>query len=444
MLTFLLSFILQTQLLVNFLPGGVEKSLKDHVNYITADSLMGRAPGSNGELSVAKYIHNQLENAGITILSPRVGEDFYINDTINGNKTLLHTRNVIGIVEGYDKNLKGEYVVIGAHIDNNGINRLNVNGREVLQIFPGADGNASGVAVLIEIAKQIQQQKFLFRRSIIFAFFGAGEASCAGSWYFLNRSFKETDKIVMMLNLNNVGKSGGENGFQVFTGIYNIVLNAIVKDLADRPATIIPRLSSIDFEASDHRMFYQKEIPIALFTTGHNPDIHTVKDTPDKLDYNQMVGIAEFAMAFVQNIANRENKVSGNTASKNKKAGIIGQIYNQYETDSPATFFNGNEMQFLTRWVYKYLKYPDAAIRDGIRGRVVVDFTIDEEGKLTDAVIAKGLSEEIDNEVLKVVNASPKWKAAKLNGSKVKVKISLPVDFKLSSRENRGTFKIKR
>jgi TonB family protein len=444
MLTFLLSLILQTQLLVNFLPGGVEKSLRNHVNYITADSLMGRAPGSAGELAVAKYIHSQLEVAGVTILSPHVGEDFYINDTINGKKTMLHTRNVIGVVEGFDSSMKNEYVVIGAHIDNNGINRLNVNGKEVLQIFPGADGNASGVAVLIELAKQIQQQKFLFRRSIIFAFFGAGEESCAGSWYFLNRSFKESDKIVMMLNLNNVGRSGGENGFQIFTGIHNMVLNAIIKDLADRPATIIPILSSVDYEPSDHRMFYQNEIPIALFTTGRNHDLHTVRDTPDKLDYNQMVGITEFAMAFVQNIANRDNRVSGNTSLKGKKIGAAGTIYNQYETDLPATFFNGNEMQFLTRWVYKYLKYPDSAVRDGIRGRVVVDFTINEDGNLTDAVITKGLSEEIDAEVLKVINASPKWKAAKLNGSKVKVKISIPVDFKLASRENRGTFKIKR
>lgn len=444
MLTFLFTLILQTQLLVNFLPDGVEQSLRNHVNFITADSLMGRAPGSKGELAVAGYVKKQLESANITLLSPHVGDDFYINDSINGKKRSLHTRNVIGIVEGYDSNLKNEYIVIGAHIDNIGVNKLSVNGKESLQIFPGADGNASGAAMLIELAKQINQQKFLFRRSIIFAFFGAGEEGCAGSWYFLNRSFKDSDKIVMMVNLDNVGRSGGDNKFQIFTGIYNLVLNAIVKDLSGRPASLIPVLSSTDYETSDHRMFYQKGIPVALFTTGWNRDLHTTRDTPDKLDYGQMVGISEFAMAFVQNIANRDNKVSGNgTANKNSADGSV-HIYNQYETDSPATFFHGNEMQFLNRWVYKYIKYPDKAIRDGISGRVIVDFTINEEGNLVDAVIAKGVSEEIDNEVLKVVNASPKWKAAQLGGTKVKVKISLPVDFRLSSRENRGTFKIKR
>jgi Predicted aminopeptidases len=261
MLTFLLSLFLQTQLLVNFNPDGVENSLKEHVKFITADSLMGRSAGTRGEKIVADYIYKELENAGVTMLSPKGGDDFFINDTIDGKFTSVHTRNIVGIVEGYDPKLKNEYVLIGAHIDNQGINRITINGEPANQIFPGADANASGVALLIELAKQIQNQKFLFKRSVIFAFFGAGEESCAGSWYFLNRSFKESGNIVMMINLNMLGRNGGDNKFQAFTGINNLIINAIIKDLSNRPATISPLLSPTDYLSSDHRMFYQKIFP---------------------------------------------------------------------------------------------------------------------------------------------------------------------------------------
>ena len=97
-------------------------------------------------------------------------------------------------------------MVIGAHIDHLGINKVTVNGQEKVQIYSGADDNASGVASLIEIAKQVQQNKFMFRRSVIFAFFGAEEVGMAGSWYFLNRSFNNVDQIDHHHNLVHIIK----------------------------------------------------------------------------------------------------------------------------------------------------------------------------------------------------------------------------------------------
>lgn len=432
MLTFLLSLFLQTQLLVNFNPDGVENSLKEHVKFITADSLMGRSAGTRGEKIVADYIYKELENAGVTMLSPKGGDDFFINDTIDGKFTSVHTRNIVGIVEGYDPKLKNEYVLIGAHIDNQGINRITINGEPANQIFPGADANASGVALLIELAKQIQNQKFLFKRSVIFAFFGAGEESCAGSWYFLNRSFKESGNIVMMINLNMLGRNGGDNKFQAFTGINNLIINAIIKDLSNRPATISPLLSPTDYLSSDHRMFYQKNIPITLFTTGMHRDYNTTKDTWDKLDYAQMVDIAEFVMAFAQNISERD------------KNNVEGKLYSQYEVDKPAEFIHGDERQFLNKWVYKYIKYPDSALKNGIQGRVIVNFVIEKDGSVSNISIAKGLSDDIDDEVTKVVSSSPKWRAAQYGGEKVRVKISLPIDFKVSNSGSRNRIRIKK
>lgn len=422
---------------------GLEKDLAKHVNYITADSLMGRVVGSVGELKVANYIYDQLESAGVVMLTPRDGEDFHIAGTIAqgvANKDTISSRNIIGLVPGYDKELNKEYIVIGAHIDHLGINRVTVDGKEQIQIYGGADDNASGVAALIELAREISNNRFLFRRSVLFAFFGAEEIGMAGSWYFLNRSFKEVENIVMMINLDMIGRSSGDNRFQIFTGLRNLELNTIVHNLKQRQASIQPELSYTDYFPSDHRLFAEKEIPIALFTTGVHRDYHTPKDTPDKLDYTQIEQIAEFAFALAENIANRPARLP---VGVEMHKGITEEdtYYTQRDVDKRAEFLHGDENQFLTKWVYPYIKYPESAIAAGEVGRVYVEFIVEKDGKVTNVVVTKGVSNALDEEVVKVVSASPKWKPAKLRGENVRVKTSVAVDFKLSKN---GEFGIKK
>ena len=422
---------------------GLEKDLERHVRFIAADSLLGRAAGSEGELKVANYIYDRLQEAGVVMLTPRDGEDFYIAGSASEGvpfRDTIHSRNIIGLVPGYDKELNKEYVVIGAHMDHLGVNRITFDGKEHLQIYSGADDNASGVAALIELAREVANNRFLFRRSVIFAFFGAEELGMAGSWYFLNRSFQEAPNIVMMINLDMIGRSDGENRFQVFTGIRNLELNTIVNNLKMRPATIQPQLSSSDYFPSDHRIFYEKDIPIALFTTGVHRDYHTPKDRPERLDYTQMEQIAEFAFALANNIANREKRLPAGISSQ-EGATEEESYYTQNDVDKRAQFLHGDEIQFLKKWVYPYIKYPDSAIKAGDVGRVYVEFIIEKDGRVTNVVVTKGVSDELDDEVVKVVSASPKWKPAKLRGQDVRVKTSVAVDFKLSKN---GEFGLKK
>ncbi len=421
---------------------GLEKDLQRHVRFITADSLMGRAAGSKGELAVANYIYDRLEEAGVVMLTPRDGEDFYIAGSQEGMpfRDTIHSRNIIGVVPGYDKLLNKEYVVIGAHFDHLGVNRITIDGKEHLQIYGGADDNASGVAALIELAREVANNRFLFRRSVIFAFFGAEEVGMAGSWYFLNRSFKEVQNIVMMINLDMIGRSDGENHFQVFTGIRNLELTTLVNNLKLRPASIQPQLSNSDYFPSDHRNFYEKDIPIALFTTGVHRDYHTPKDLPQRLDYIQMEQIAEFAFAMANNIANREERIGAGISSQQGET-EEDSYYSQNDVDKRAQFLHGDEIQFLKKWVYPYLKYPDSAIRAGEVGRVYVEFIVEKDGSVSNVVVTKGVSDELDDEVVKVVSASPKWKPAKLHGQNVRVKTSVAVDFKLSKN---GEFGLKK
>lgn len=430
--------------LVPFIANGqqydpIEESLRKNVEYLADSARLGRGAGTQQELEVAHYLYEQLQKAGVDMLSPYDGEDFYI--AVKGDT--VHSRNMIGIVEGYDPKLRDEYVVVGAHFDHLGTSVLKRDGVDQQQIYYGADDNASGVATLIEVAKQVAAQNFMFRRSVIFALFGAEELGMVGSWYFLNRSFGEVENIVAMINLDMVGRSGRENKIQAYTADANVELMEIMNTLSGRALSISPKYTPTDYFPSDHRLFYEKGIPVTLFTSGVHRDYHTVRDTPDKLDYNQMERLSEYVFAMSQVIANKDDRIRAASQNWVENGGKAGKetVYTQNTVDRKATFLHGDEAQFLNRWVYEYIKYPESAIRNGIEGRVIVEFVVDSKGKVGEIEIVKGVNEEIDAQVKKVILASPKWKPAQIKGREVSVRISVPVEFKLTKSPS---FKIKK
>jgi len=93
--------------------------------------------------------------------------------------------------------------------------------------------------------------------------------------------------------------------------------------------------------------------------------------------------------------------------------------------------FKGGEENDFTEWVYKRLKYPESARKKGVQGRVIVQFVIDTEGKVTDVKILRGAHFELDREVLRVVSKSPKWTPGKQRGKLVRVKYAIPITFRL-------------
>ena len=77
------------------------------------------------------------------------------------------------------------------------------------------------------------------------------------------------------------------------------------------------------------------------------------------------------------------------------------------------------------------LKYPEVARSNGIQGRVVVQFVVNEDGAVTDALVMRGIGGGCDEEALRVVNAMPHWKPGRQNGKPVKVLFTLPLRFEL-------------
>lgn len=93
--------------------------------------------------------------------------------------------------------------------------------------------------------------------------------------------------------------------------------------------------------------------------------------------------------------------------------------------------FNGGDSNEFVKWAYSQLNYPEKAKKDKAQGRVLVQFTIGTDGSVSNVELIKGVREDLNAEVLRVVSSSPKWEPGRQNGEAVPVTFSFPVVFKL-------------
>ena len=98
------------------------------------------------------------------------------------------------------------------------------------------------------------------------------------------------------------------------------------------------------------------------------------------------------------------------------------------ELDEHPTFKGGGPNNFAT-WVTSHVKYPKYAKEIGIEGTVKVHFVIDKKGKISEAHVHQGVHPVLDQEAVRVVLKSPKWKPGKKDGKPVRVSYTLPVMF---------------
>lgn len=412
-------------------------AMKGHVRELSAASAEGRKAGSEGESTAAEYVRSMFLEYGIDVISPEGGDIFGLRTEAGDTLT---SRNVVGFVQGYDKNLRDKYIVVGARLDNLGSMTMTVDGRPVERVYYGANGNASGLAMMLELARMVQTNSILFRRSVLFVAFGASAHTYAGAWYFLNRSFGDADRIDAMINLDMVGT--GYNGFYAYTSS-NPDLNAILRMQAAELQPILPSLTAEEPYPSDHRAFYSKEVPSVMFTTGRYPEHNTDKDTQGIIDFETMERELEYVFNYTVALANTGMMLSFKASQQTLPEGS-NDVVSFYDCDFRPLFSNNPDPRyFLKEWVYHYLKYPQAAVRDGIQGTVMVQFIIEKDGKVTDVKVVKGVDPELDEEAVRVVAASPKWKAGKMGGNKVRAALTLPIEFRLE-KKGKPSFGIKK
>lgn len=413
------------------------RAFKEHVSTISAAVMEGRKAGSEGERMTAEYVTGIFKKYGVDVLSGEDGDVFGIRQE---NGDTLTSRNVIAFIQGGDKSLRNKYIVIGARMDNLGTDTMTIDGRTVERTYYGANGNASGLAMMLELARMLQTNSPLLGRSVLFVAFGASRQTFAGSWYFLNRAFSEVADIDAMINLDMVGTGG--DGFYAYTSS-NADMNEVLKSMAGQLQPILPTLTAQEPFPSDHRAFYGNEIPSIFFTTGHYPEYGTERDTQSIIDYDTMERELEYVYNYSVALINGPKPIfNPSDLSKLTKSKGDDTVVPYYDCDYRPSFLGSRDPRvFLEKWVYTYMKYPKEAVKNGIQGRVLVDFVIDEKGKIRDVKVLKGVDPLLDAEAVRIISASPDWKPGWLMGKKVKSRMSLYVEFRL---EKKGSFGLKK
>ncbi|MCM1489259.1 MAG: energy transducer TonB [Muribaculum sp.] len=132
--------------------------------------------------------------------------------------------------------------------------------------------------------------------------------------------------------------------------------------------------------------------------------------------------------------------VNPNAKGKEIKAGPDGETFTIVEVT--AAFPGG--INGIMKYLSKNIKYPGEAYRKNIHGRVIVQFIINEEGKVTEPRVVKGIDESLDAEALRVAGDMPDWLPGRLCGKPVKSYFILPISFRLQelmSKEEKKQFK---
>jgi aminopeptidase YwaD len=208
------------------------------------------------------------------------------------------TANVVMILEG--TTMKNEYVIVGAHFDHLGMGGPGSSSRiqDTVAIHSGADDNASGVALMIELAEKISSDKNKHARSILFVAFTGEELGLLGSKYFVENMGISPAAVNLMVNLDMVGRMKEGNGVQVggvgtAAGLRDTVLSF------NDTTQLSLSFTEEGYGPSDHSSFYGKNIPVLFVTTGPHLDYHTPFDTFDKLNYAGMVRIGNLMYKIV-------------------------------------------------------------------------------------------------------------------------------------------------
>jgi len=225
-------------------------------------------------------------------------------------ETTIPTRNVVMEIPGTDQVLKDEFVVIGAHFDHLGMGGVGSGSRvaDTIAVHYGADDNASGVAMMLELAQKLAANPQSHKRSILVVAFSGEELGLLGSKKLVEDPAIDMSKVNAMVNLDMVGRLN-ENSLLQIGGVgtaepfRNLILNSC--------DTTVLKLSLADegYGPSDHASFYGKNVPVLFISSGAHLDYHTPQDTWDKINYDGMVEISDVAYKLITELANMDNKL---------------------------------------------------------------------------------------------------------------------------------------
>ena len=238
----------------------------------------------------------------------------------------IATHNVVGVLEGDDPALRDEWVIIGAHLDHEGVNGA--------RVFNGADDNASGVAGMLEIAEAYAKAARAGdrpRRSVLFGAWNAEERGLLGAWAYTEQPLTPLVDTVAVLNLDMIGRDeevparAGRRfrGLPAQTAVSNRnAVNILGYSFSDDLRRAVDAANTVDLTVrfrydrsmsnlvrrSDHWPFLARGVPALFVHTGLHPDYHTERDTAEKLNYEKMTRIVQLTHQLSWDLANADGR----------------------------------------------------------------------------------------------------------------------------------------
>jgi hypothetical protein len=278
------------------------------VQFLAADSQEGRGVGTTGLERAGRYIRDGFVRAGLRVSF----QDFTIpadapavlHTTLGGTAT----RNVVAIIPGSSRALRGEMVVVGAHYDHLGLGGFGaLDPDSTGRVHNGADDNASGTAALLEIGRRLARRHPA--RTVVLVAFSGEELGTLGSSYFVHHSAPQPiDSLYAMLNLDMVGRL--RNARLLALGAGTAREFPALLDSLNKPPRFDLQASGDGWGPSDHAVFFATRHPVLHFFTDLHDDYHRSTDDWDKLNVAGIAQVAEFVSNLALALANRPDPLT--------------------------------------------------------------------------------------------------------------------------------------
>ncbi|MEO8493464.1 MAG: M20/M25/M40 family metallo-hydrolase [Planctomycetota bacterium] len=299
-------------------PARVESRLLKSVRYLASDDLEGRGIGTTGLDLAADYIAKEFDRAGLDttlfagspfqVLTGSDARALTTDDELEGGAAPRQPqvlKNVVGALAG-GGDFGDETIVLGAHYDHLGY------GGEWGSLAPwthdihnGADDNASGTAVMLEVARQFAASDEKLRRRVLFVAFTAEESGLIGSEYFVRTPFEPISNYIAMINLDMVGYL--RSNLEVSGTGTAREFESLVGDLGSKHSLRLVTDPG-GYGPSDHASFHAKGIPVLHLFTGFHENYHRPSDDAEKLNIAGMRQVTQFTVDLIIQLANAEQR----------------------------------------------------------------------------------------------------------------------------------------
>jgi len=251
------------------------------------------------------------------------GKNVKVNITVKNERPM--TQNVVAVWEGSDRNLKNEYVAVGAHYDHVGI----CAPASADPICNGADDDGSGTTAMLAMAEALARAKQRPKRSVLFVWHTGEEKGLWGSRYFAENPTVPLNRIVTQLNMDMIGRSKKDGDTnprnQTLSGpstVYVIGSKMMSTELGELSERVNASYLNLQldyryddpadpnrfFFRSDHINYARKGIPIIFYFDGVHEDYHRPGDEPQKIDYEKLQKVTRTVYVTLWEIANRPTR----------------------------------------------------------------------------------------------------------------------------------------